>query len=71
MLLRKVFILLIKFYQGVISVHLPSSCRYIPTCSTYMIGAIEKYGLTKGVCLGLKRIKRCHPWGGRGYDPVP
>lgn len=50
---------------------MPNVCRYQPTCSQYMIEAIETHGVIKGVCLGTKRILRCHPWGGSGYDPVP
>lgn len=46
-------------------------CRYTPTCSQYMYEAIERYGIIKGVSLGVRRILRCHPWGGRGYDPIP
>ena len=65
------FILLIKIYQLLISPLFPSSCRYNPTCSYYMLGALKKYGLLKGGWLGIKRISRCHPWGGSGYDPVP
>lgn len=66
--------LMIKFvrlYQLVISPILPNSCRYTPTCSQYMIEAIMKYGPLRGGWLGLKRISRCHPWGGHGHDPVP
>ncbi len=66
-----IFILPIKIYQKVISPILPSSCRYTPTCSQYMIEAIQKYGPLKGGWLGLKRIGSCHPWGGHGHDPVP
>lgn len=62
---------LIKFYQGAISPLFPSSCRYVPTCSQYGIEAYKKYGFFKGTWLALKRISRCHPWGGNGYDPVP
>jgi len=65
------FILLIKIYQLIISPLFPSSCRYLPTCSQYTLEALKKYGLFKGGWLGLKRIFRCHPWGGSGYDPVP
>ncbi len=46
-------------------------CRYTPTCSEYFLQAVEKYGILSGGWLGVKRICRCHPWGGRGYDPVP
>lgn len=65
------FILLIKAYKTLISPILPPSCRYTPTCSEYGIEAIQKYGPFKGGWLALKRILRCHPWGGHGYDPVP
>jgi len=65
------FILLIRFYQMFISPVLPPSCRYTPTCSTYTLEALKKYGLLKGGYLGIKRILSCHPWGGSGYDPVP
>lgn len=64
-------ILLIKIYQLVISPILPPSCRFIPTCSHYSLEALKKHGLLKGGWLSLKRIIRCHPWGGSGYDPVP
>ena len=64
-------ILLIKIYQLVISPILPPSCRFIPTCSHYSMEALKKHGLLKGGWLSLKRILRCHPWGGSGYDPVP
>ncbi len=50
---------------------LPKSCRFVPTCSDYTIEAIKKHGPLKGVWLGIKRISKCHPWGGQGYDPVP
>jgi len=65
------FILLVKFYQIIISPLFPSSCRYSPTCSHYTIDALKKYGLFKGGWFGIKRISRCHPWGGHGHDPVP
>lgn len=62
---------LIRFYQKFISPLTPPSCRYTPTCSQYTLEAIKKYGPLKGLWLGIKRILRCHPWGGHGYDPVP
>ncbi len=65
------FLLLIKFYQKIISPLLPHSCRFQPTCSQYMIEAIENHGIVKGVWLGTRRLLRCHPWGGSGYDPIP
>lgn len=49
----------------------PSSCRYLPTCSSYAVEAIERYGLASGGWLAVRRISRCHPWGGHGFDPVP
>lgn len=66
-----IFLAIIKFYQLAISPLLPPSCRYTPTCSQYTVEAIKKYGPFKGGWLGLKRITRCHPWGGHGHDPVP
>ena len=65
------FIWLVRFYQVAISPLKPPTCRFSPTCSTYAIDALRKYGLLKGGALALKRIMRCHPWGGKGYDPVP
>jgi len=70
-LIKKLFIFPVRFYQWCISPLIPSSCRYQPTCSAYMVDAINIHGPFKGVWLGLKRISRCHPWGGSGYDPVP
>jgi len=61
----------VKFYQYCISPLTPASCRYIPTCSQYALEALQKYGVLKGGWLALKRILRCHPWGGHGHDPVP
>ncbi|RLD19279.1 MAG: membrane protein insertion efficiency factor YidD [Bacteroidetes bacterium] len=69
--IRKIVIFPIRVYQWTISPLLGSSCRFNPTCSHYMVHAIEEWGIFKGVWLGLKRIGRCHPWGGHGYDPVP
>jgi uncharacterized protein len=64
-------VLVVKFYQNAISPLLLPSCRYAPTCSQYMIEALQKHGFFRGTWLGLRRIGRCHPWGGHGYDPVP
>ena len=63
--------LAIRFYQMCISPLLPASCRYLPTCSEYTRVAIRVHGPLQGTWLGMKRIGRCHPWGGRGLDPVP
>lgn len=62
---------LIAFYRTCISPLLPPACRYTPTCSQYAKEAIQKYGAFKGGWLAFKRILRCNPWGGSGYDPVP
>ena len=61
----------VRFYQLTISPLLRPSCRFKPTCSHYMIEAVEEWGLWKGLLLGLRRIGKCHPWGPHGYDPVP
>ena len=70
-LLEALLLLPIVFYQRVISPFTPPSCRFTPTCSEYARQAIAKYGPFKGLWLALKRLSRCHPWGGSGYDPVP
>jgi putative membrane protein insertion efficiency factor len=62
---------LIRCYQIAISPMLGPRCRYIPTCSQYAIEALQMHGAAKGTWLSTKRICRCHPWGGSGYDPVP
>ena len=67
----QLLILPIRFYQGAISPMLPPSCRFTPTCSQYAVEAIRRHGPAKGGWLALRRILRCHPWGGSGYDPVP
>lgn len=61
----------IRFYQAAVSPYLPSRCRYIPSCSHYGYEAIRQHGALKGVWLTFKRLGRCHPLGGQGYDPVP
>ena len=68
---RKLLLALIRLYQLCISPLIPPRCRYTPTCSQYAIEAVSKYGAIKGGWLTLKRLARCHPWGGCGYDPVP
>ena len=64
-------ILLVRFYQLCISPLTPPSCRFAPTCSQYALEALRKYGPLKGLWLTLRRLAKCHPWGGSGYDPVP
>jgi putative membrane protein insertion efficiency factor len=61
---------LIFCYQLLISPILPPRCRFLPTCSQYALDAIERYGPYRGSILALKRLGRCHPWGGKGFDPV-
>ena len=70
-LLTTLLILPIRFYRAAISPMFPPACRYVPTCSQYAIEAITKYGPLKGLWLAVKRLLRCHPWGGSGFDPVP
>ncbi|MDR1596341.1 MAG: membrane protein insertion efficiency factor YidD [Treponema sp.] len=69
--LQKAVLFLIRFYQQALSPHFPSGCRYIPSCSAYTYEAVRKYGVFRGVFLGVKRILRCHPFHSGGYDPVP
>lgn len=68
---RQIYVLPIKFYKACISPMLPASCRFTPSCSTYALQAIMKHGVFRGSWMAVKRIMRCHPWGGSGYDPVP
>ena len=70
-LLTRLLTALVRFYQTAIARMFPPACRYTPTCSQYGIEAIRKHGPLKGTWLAVKRICRCHPWGGSGYDPVP
>lgn len=69
--MRKVLILLVRAYQVVLSPLFRGCCRFEPSCSNYMIEAIEVHGAVKGTLLGLHRLLRCHPFGAHGYDPVP
>lgn len=70
-MLKKLIIGLIKFYQYCISPLLPNVCRFRPSCSEYFIEAVKVHGAIRGSFLGIKRLLRCHPWGGHGDDPVP
>jgi len=67
---KKIVKILIIFYQRYISPWFPSSCRFYPTCSQYTLEAVEKYGVGRGLFLGVKRITRCHPFHPGGYDPL-
>ena len=69
--MKHVLLALIRWYQRALSPLTPPKCRFVPTCSAYAIEAIERFGALKGGWLALKRVLRCHPWGGHGYDPVP
>lgn len=70
-MIARFFVLIARGWQLGPSRILPPSCRYAPSCSEYTIQALRKYGAVKGSWMGLKRLMRCHPWGGSGYDPVP
>ena len=69
--LARPLIWLVKAYRIAISPWLGGNCRYQPTCSNYAIEALQVHGVLRGSALAAKRIARCHPWGGSGYDPVP
>lgn len=66
-----IFLSIIYIYQNLISPLIPARCRYTPTCSQYSKESIKKHGPFKGIVLTFKRIIKCHPWGGSGYDPIP
>jgi putative membrane protein insertion efficiency factor len=70
-MLTRLLLLMIRGYQVGISPFLPPACRYEPSCSMYAAEAIRRYGPGKGGWLATRRLLRCHPWGGSGYDPVP
>lgn len=69
--MKNLLLLAVRAYQAAISPLLPASCRFTPSCSEYAVQAIERFGAARGTWLAVKRIGRCHPLGGRGYDPVP
>ena len=69
--MSRVFLLVIRLYQLVVSPLLGPSCRFSPTCSEYTAICITRFGVVHGLWLGMKRILRCHPWGDSGYDPAP
>lgn len=69
--ITKMLIFMVRCYQGTLSMFLGGQCRYYPTCSEYSLEALRMHGALKGMWLTLKRISRCHPLGGGGYDPVP
>ena len=64
-------LILIRGYQLIISPLLGSNCRFMPTCSEYAMESLRSHGIIKGIYLTVKRIGKCHPWGGHGYDPIP
>jgi uncharacterized protein len=66
----RVVVSLIGVYQGLRHGR-PSPCRYVPTCSAYAVEALQRHGLWSGGWMALRRIARCHPWAGHGFDPVP
>ena len=68
---RRIALLLLRFYKRFLSPLLPPMCRFEPTCSVYTMQAVEKYGVLRGVWLGVKRLGRCHPFNPGGWDPVP
>lgn len=67
----RILIFLIRLYRAAFSPLLPPACRYTPTCSAYALTAVQRFGALRGGWLAVRRILRCHPLGGRGYDPVP
>ena len=61
----------VRFYISAISPHIKPCCRFLPTCSAYALEALQRHGAARGLYLSIRRLLRCHPWGGSGYDPVP
>lgn len=69
--MRAIALFLLRLYKRFLSPLLPPMCRFEPTCSAYMAQAIERYGVARGIWLGLRRLARCHPLNAGGWDPVP
>lgn len=68
--MKTFFLAFLRFYQYAVSPLLGRHCRFHPTCSAYMMEALEKYGVLRGVWLGIKRLLRCNPWSRGGFDPL-
>ena len=68
--MRELLIALLRLYKQWISPMLPTACRFQPTCSEYMLQAVERHGEARGVSLGLRRLLKCHPFHAGGFDPV-
>ncbi len=69
--MKPVVLVAIRAYKRFLSPMLPAACRYVPTCSDYAMEAVERHGALRGTWIALRRVLRCHPLGGHGYDPVP
>jgi len=69
--MKRLVLWAIEFYRRAGSPYLGGRCRYVPSCSSYAYEAVERFGVVRGGWLALRRLARCHPWGGQGYDPVP
>ncbi|MFM8837863.1 MAG: membrane protein insertion efficiency factor YidD [Bacteroidota bacterium] len=69
--MKYILMALVRLYRSMLSPYLPPACRYNPTCSVYALEALQRHGAWRGSWLTLRRLARCHPWGGHGHDPVP
>jgi len=70
-MMKKIAIVLLRFYKLAISPYIPSRCIYTPTCSEYAVEAVQQYGVLRGCWLAFRRLCRCHPFAKGGYDPLP